>query len=192
MMIIRMYITLMPVILAGIINMLFVKTSICKKHRSPMDHGKILKDGRRLFGDNKTWIGFAGMIFSNMFSQVLWGMVCDTGFNSYNYIYQYHENSISINLLTGACFGLVYVLCELPNSFIKRRIDIPEGQTVSGWKGRLFFIVDQTDSLIGVTLFLACLYPMSVLQYVLYIMLGAGTHVAVNFVLYKLKIRKNL
>lgn len=187
-----MYVTLMPVIFAGILNMLFVKSSLYRKFKSPIDRGKCLSDGRRIFGDNKTWIGFAGMIVSNMISQVLWGLVCGAWLSSWNYIYEYHENTVQFNLSIGAVFGLVYMVSELPNSFIKRRLEIPDGKTVSGIKGRIFFVVDQVDSLFGVVLVLAALYPMPWWQYWFYILLGGGTHIAVNLVLYKLKIRKNL
>ena len=191
-MIVKMYVTLMPVIFAGILNMLFVKSSLYRRFKSPIDRGKCLSDGRRIFGDNKTWIGFVGMIVSNMTSQVLWGLVCQAWLSSWNYIYEYHENTVQFNLAIGAVFGLVYMVSELPNSFIKRRLEIPDGKTVSGIKGRVFFVVDQVDSLFGVVLVLAALYPMPWWQYWFYILLGGGTHIAVNLVLYKLKIRKNL
>lgn len=192
MMIIKMYVTLMPVIFAGIFNMLFVKTSLYRRLKAPIDRGKCLADGRRIFGDNKTWIGFVGMIVSNMISQILWGFVCQAWLGSWNYIYEYHENTWMFNLVIGGIFGLVYMVSELPNSFIKRRLDIPDGKTVSGKKGHIFFVVDQVDSLFGVVLVLAALYLMPWWQYWLYILLGGGTHIGVNLVLYKLKIRKNL
>ncbi len=88
--------------------------------------------------------------------------------------------------------GLAYVLFELPNSFIKRRMDIPSGKTVSGTKGRIFFLIDQVDSLFGVAAVFAALYPMPLWQYFLYILLGAVTHIAVNSILYAAKIRRNL
>ena len=40
-MIIKMYVTLMPVILAGVLNMIFVKTAVYRKFKSPMDSGTI-------------------------------------------------------------------------------------------------------------------------------------------------------
>lgn len=88
--------------------------------------------------------------------------------------------------------GLAYVLFELPNSFVKRRLDIPSGKTVRGIKGCVFFIVDQVDSLFGVGLVYAALYPMPLWQYFLYILLGAATHIAVNSLLYATRIRRNL
>ena len=60
--ILALYVTLMPVILAGILNMIFCKSSLLEAVYRPMDAGLMLKDGKRLFGDNKTWKGFFGMI----------------------------------------------------------------------------------------------------------------------------------
>ena len=62
-MIVNMYITMMSLILAGISNMIFVKTSLYKNHTYPIDGGKNFNDGKRILGDNKTYIGFMGMVF---------------------------------------------------------------------------------------------------------------------------------
>lgn len=188
----KMYITLMPVILAGTLNMIFVKTKVYERIRTPMDGGLCLKDKKRLFGDNKTWAGFGGMILFGMVAQVIWGGVCRLLPEGVNYIYQYHDNSVLFNLLVGGALGLAYVVFELPNSFVKRRIDIPDGKTVNGLKGVLFLVIDQVDSIFGVTLVTACLYPMPLWQYGLYILIGGGTHIAVNLILYATKIRRNL
>ena len=54
----QMYVTLGPVILAGIFNMIFCKLKILKSMQVPMDGGRVMRDGNRIFGDNKTWKGF--------------------------------------------------------------------------------------------------------------------------------------
>ena len=190
-MILKMYVTMAPVIIAGVLNMLFVRTSFCRRHSAPIDGGKCFCDGKRIFGGNKTWVGFFGMTVSGMLAQVLWGFVCRL-MPDMNYFYCFHENTITFNLAVGAAEGFAYVLFELPNSFIKRRLDIPCGKTADGARGKIFFVIDQIDSLIGVGLVYAMIYPMAVWQYFLYIFLGAVTHIAVNAVLYKAKIRKNL
>ena len=115
-MIINMYITLMPVILAGIMNMIFTKTSIYKKYRSPIDCNKKLKDGKRIFGDNKTWIGFFSMIIFGSLSQILWGIVCKIFFSGRNYLYLNVENTILNNILIGAILGATYE--EVPSDII--------------------------------------------------------------------------
>lgn len=189
--ILKMYITMLPVILAGILNMLFVKTPIYSKIKFPIDGGIKLNDGKRLFGDNKTWAGFAGMVLAGAVSQLIWGFICLT-IPDMCYIYQKHSNTPLFNLVSGAAMGFAYVLFELPNSFIKRRLNIPCGKTADGLKGKIFFVVDQIDSLFGVGIVFSILYPMPLWQYFLYILLGAFTHIAINLLLYKTKIRKNL
>lgn len=189
-----MYATLMPVVLAGAANMLFTKSPLYQAHCKPMDGGKCFRDGRRIFGDNKTWAGFFGMIAANCLMQILWGLLSASSesLGSANELYSRFGNTLPFNALAGAMFGLIYVLFELPNSFVKRRIGIQPGKTAKGWKGALFFVIDQIDSLLGVMLLLVLLAGITPVQYVQYLLLGAVTHIALNLLLYTLKIRRNL
>lgn len=187
------YVTGMPVIMGGVGNMLFTKTPLYQKHRAPMDGGKVWKDGKRIFGDNKTWIGFSSMVGITAASQMLWGSLCGKkGWNALHDLYRVRGNSAALNLQYGLLSGLAYAVCELPNSFVKRRVDIRPGKTEQGSLGKLFFVVDQIDSLLGVFLVLKVMSGISWRRYAQYILVGAGTHVGVNLVLYKLHIRKNL
>lgn len=188
-----MYITLMPVILAGISNMLFTRTPFYKKYALSMDGGHCMKDGRRIFGDNKTWAGFWGMAAAGIFMQLFWGWINRLPFFAgRNELYQFYDNTALFNILAGFMFGFAYVLFELPNSFVKRRLNITPGRTGRGLKGFIFFIADQIDSLVGVVLVLNIFSPMGWGKYLLYIALGAATHISVNSILYFLKIRKNI
>ena len=188
-----MYVTAMPVILGGVGNMIFTKTPLYKNHRAPMDGGRVWRDGKRILGDNKTWIGFGSMVALTAASQVVWGRHCARcGLNALHDIYRVRENTLGLNLACGTLCGLAYAALELPNSFIKRRLDIRPGKTEGGALGKAFFVVDQIDSLLGVFLVLKAYAGFSWARYVQFIFLGAGTHVGVNFALYKLHIRKNL
>lgn len=193
-MIVDMYITLMSVILAGIMNMLFTKTKFYSKYRYPIDGGKKIKDGQYIFGENKTWIGFFSMIFFNILAQIIWGFLClNIDFlKGKNYIYTSVENNFFNNAIIGAVLGLAYVVFELPNSFIKRRLKIKPGKTAKGIKGMIFFLIDQIDSIIGVTLVLCIWYKMTAFQFLLFVFLGAITHIVINLFLYYIKIRKNI
>jgi CDP-diglyceride synthetase len=53
---------ILPILLGGLFNMIFVKVSLCNGLRVPLDGARVMKDGKRLFGDNKTVKGFIGMI----------------------------------------------------------------------------------------------------------------------------------
>ena len=192
--ILTMYITMMPVILAGISNMVVVKRNWFKKRAKPMDGGKELKDGKRIFGNNKTWLGFLTMIGCSIVTHVVWGLICRlfTDMQNMNQLYLCYENNLLYNIIVGAIMGAAYMIFELPNSFIKRRLDIPDGKTERGFKGKLFFVIDQLDSMFGVILVLAVASKISLLQYINYVLLGGLTHICVNLILYKLRIRRNL
>jgi CDP-diglyceride synthetase len=187
----RMFLTMFSLLAGGVANMIFTKTKLYAKHKRPIDGNKVWIDNKRIFGENKTWIGFVAMILFCSIFQVLCGCICNLcGLNAFNDLYLQQENTILFNLLFGMAIGAVYMLCELPNSFIKRRLDIESGKTARGLKGCVFFIVDQVDSLIGVMLVLHLVSGISVLEYLNYIFLGAVTHVGVNSLLYIIKIRR--
>ena len=191
--ILMLYATLFPAILAGIINSLWCKSSFLSKLKVPIDFNKNFIDKKRIFGDNKTWKGFFGYIVLNIFVQLLWGIICNIlDINHTDYFYVNHNNTIIYNLLIGFLLGLSYALFELPNSFIKRRIDIEPGKPPKGFKKVLFIFLDQADSVFGVCLVVAMFYKMSVAFYFIYVIVGAITHLVINVLLYLLKVRKNM
>lgn len=188
-----MYYTTLAVILSGVLNMVFCKTKFYKKYKKPIDCGKCFCDGKRLLGDNKTYIGFCSMVVICTLLQIALGIITsEFALEGISELYRFHENTIWYNAMIGFCYGLAYMVCELPNSFIKRRIGVPDGKTISGVKGALFFVGDQLDSMFGVMLVLVFASAISPLRYLAYVLIGGGTHIAVNLILYALKIRKNL
>ncbi len=189
----ELYISLMPVIIAGILNMVWVKTPYLGVINRPIDNHKYFFDGKRIFGDNKTWKGFFGMIVLGIGSTWIWGLLCYLipFLNAHNYLYRSYDNSISYNLLIGFLLGLSYVLLELPNSFIKRRFDISPGKSGKGIKS-IFIFLDQADSLFGCVLVIAMVYRMSFPFYLLYVFIGALTHIIINMLLYVGKLRRNM
>ena len=82
----EMYITLMPAIVAGIFNMLWCKIRIFDFLKKPIDFGKTASDGKRIFGDNKTFKGFIGMIIFGALLSVIWGWILQSQeLNALNY-----------------------------------------------------------------------------------------------------------
>lgn len=192
-MLLNMYLTMSPLIAGGVLNMLFTKTSLYKKYKYPIDGFKNYKDNKRIFGDNKTWIGFFSMILFCTISQIICGFLCNNlNINHLNDLYMVNHNTITFNVIFGILIGFVYIISELPNSFIKRRLNIKPGKTESGFLGLIFFIIDQIDSLIGVMLILYLFSNISIVKYFGYIIVGALTHISINLILYALKIRKNI
>lgn len=192
--ILSMYVTTIPVILAGILNMLVVRKKWFRDRARPIDRGRLSGDGRPILGSNKTDLGIVTMVLCSITTHVVFGILCKNilSIGRLNQLYYYHENTPVYNLFVGMAMGLVYMSFELPNSFIKRRLGIGEGQTHGGIKGRIFLVVDQIDSLLGIIMVLAILARFDVKQYLAYLVLGGLTHFGVNLFLYKVKIRRNL
>lgn len=192
--VIEMYVTMMPVILAGVLNMAFVKMPVLNFMKMPIDRGMLLKDDRPLFGENKTYKGFIGMMVFTMLSNVFWGLICACFpyLEGHNLLYVLYNNTLQYNLLVGMLLGLVYVFFELPNSFLKRRMGISPGQSKKGGLGFVFFCFDQVDSLIGCVLIIAAFSPMDVWYYLLFIFIGGLTHFFINLSLYFTKLKKNV
>lgn len=189
----EMYITLLPAIFAGVLNMIWCKLPVAKALAAPIDGGRTLRDGRPVFGGNKTYKGFVGMIIFGCIFTVLWGLVCGSGgyLFEHNYIYRSHGNTVPYNAVMGVLFGFAYALFELPNSFIKRRIGIEPGKPLVGGKAAIFVFLDQADSVFGMALVVAMVYPMSLWFYLCYVLVGAATHIVINMLLYAAHLRAN-
>lgn len=192
--VITMYVTLMPIIFAGILNMIWCRLPIAKKWQIPMDMGTTFKDGKRIFGDNKTWKGFFGYIWLSSVMYVLWGAVSNGNIflKEHNYFYHAHTNNWQYNLLIGTLLGIGYGLFELPNSFLKRRLDIEPGKTVSGISKFFFIFLDQADSIIGCAIVVWLFYDLGISRFLTLILLGAFTHIFINMLLYVVGLRKNM
>lgn len=191
--IVKMYITLLSAIVAGLANSIFCKLNILSILKKPIDNGKILKDKKRIFGNNKTWKGLIGYIILNIIFSIIFGFIWKYAKLEYlNYFYINHNNELLYNLLIGFLLGLFYALFELPNSFIKRRLGIEEGKTTKGIYKVLFIFLDQADSVFGMALVVWMFYPLGIKLYILFILVGALTHILLNMLLYFLHIRKNM
>lgn len=188
-----MYLTLASPIIAGILNMVWCKLNLFNIPNVPMDMNSNFIDGKRIFGNNKTWKGFFGYIVLNIICSIIIGIICNIcNLNDYNFFYINTQNTIITNIVIGLLLGLAYSLFELPNSFLKRRLDIEPGKTTNGLKKYLFIFLDQADSIFGIVLVVCMFYEMTLITYILYVLLGAVTHIIFNMLLYFAKLRKNI
>ena len=192
-MILSLYLTLMPVILAGIANMIFCKSSLLDSVNQPIDAGRLLGDGRRLFGANKTWKGFWGMVVWGLLAQLIWSffLARQPDLEKLHLIYAHYPNKLATNFPLGILLGLAYVVFEFPNSYLKRRLDISPGKTAKdAWKYP-FILLDQIDSLIGILLVLHLYISLDWAQVIGLLLVGTLTHLGVNRLLYLAKLRQN-
>lgn len=185
-------VTLMPVLLGGVCNMIFTKTKLYRRLRFPLDRNRYLRDGKRMLGNGKTAVGFLSMIAFCALLQVIWGAFCRSCASMNNLLYIYHRPAICSDLGIGALLGAAYMLFELPNSFMKRRLENRDGILPHLGQRALFFVLDNIDSMFGVFLVLACFYPLSVGTYLYGVLLGGLIHLAVNVLLLLLRLRSKI
>lgn len=187
------YVTLAPAIFAGIFNMLWVRLSLAGRLNVPMDSGRRLSDGRRLFGDNKTWKGFLGMVLWGAVSGLIWGaLLRGRNAESFSLFYLVHPNTAPWSALSGALLGFAYAAAELPNSFFKRRLDIQPGKNPKGLWKPFFIFLDQADSVIGCLVLLRLFYAYDGSFFLIGVLIGSLTHILLNVLLYFLNLRSNM
>ncbi len=90
----------------------------------------------------------------------------------------------------GLLAGAIAELAELPNSFVKRRLDIAPGKTAGGWQSIVFFLWDQLDVLMGFWLALAFVVPATPLRLALSALIVVAIHPLLSLIGYGLGMRK--
>ncbi len=138
-----------------------------------MDFGKNFIDGKRIFGNNKT---FRGFFFG-------WGVGIGVGLAE-GIVFGFQNYPVIFSLLIplGALLG------DLTGAFIKRRLDIAPGG--------LLPVVDQIDFVVGAVVFAL---PLALVSWqglswpvaVVVLLITPPIHLFTNFVAYKLKLKKN-
>jgi len=168
-----------PLLFAGLIHhLLIIHYDLWPFLGIPFDGG-IKFRGRPLFGKAKTLRGFIIVPFLSSIGMVLVSNVITL-------------NIIINPLLLGFYTGLGYCLAELPNSFIKRRMGIPEGLKTTGNFKFFFGIVDQIDSILGALIVLTFFYPVTLELFLSLLIMGGLIHYLVDLCLYKFSYKKGL
>jgi CDP-archaeol synthase len=148
----------------------------------PIDAGATFR-GRRVFGDNKTWRGAI-----TMFSGVLGAAVLLWRSESYRGRLP-QELQHARPGTVGGLLGASVVLGELPNSFLKRQLDIRPGGHVRSPAGILVSLVDQCDFVPAAWLFLRPVCRMSLREAIDTSLTVTAIHLAVNVIGYALGAR---
>lgn len=163
-----------PLIFAGVLHMIVVKFDALSYLKIPLHE--------TWFGLNKTWRGIFVMLVASIAGvrlAQLFGAQWETD------LLQFHSF-----WGLGLALGVGYVVPELPNSYVKRRLGVRPGELSerSPW---LFALIDQADSVIGCVLAYAlCGVGTPALWFSL-ILLGTGLHLLLNFLLFAVGVRKN-
>jgi hypothetical protein len=150
---------------------------LLKPLKRPLDGGATI-GGHRVFGDNKTWRGALFMIAGPTLAALAltrWPAFRDG-----------LPDAVADRppLLWGALVGLGVVVGELPNSFLKRRLDIAPGSQRRGPGGLALTVLAQGDLVPGVWLCLAPVYVLPVLTALVAFAIVTAVHLVVNVIGY--------
>lgn len=138
----------LPLILGGITHVAVIKwNALSSLARLRLDCGMKLR-GRDLFGANKTVRGALVMICATMFwTSILDGIQVVLNLDAdLRYIPIDQLGSLSLGFLLGSA----YIVGELPNSLVKRQLNIRPGSAATGPLQKLFWLVDQVDGIVVV------------------------------------------
>jgi hypothetical protein len=94
-------------------------------------------------------------------------------------------------LLWGALVGLGVVVGELPNSFLKRRLDIAPGTQRRSAGGIALIVLDQGDLVPGVWLCLAPVYVLPVATAAVAFVAVTAVHLVINIIGYAIGARSS-
>jgi hypothetical protein len=174
--------------LAGLVHSAWLGSRRSTRFLIPLDGGARLR-GRRVFGDNKTVRGFIVMIPAAAVAFVsLFAAIAISVPNVATNLWQLSMRGYAV---LGAWAGLGFMLGELPNSFVKRQLDVAPGQSPRGRTAALVsFIVDRLDSIIGMLLAITLAAPTPWLTWAFVILIGPAIHFAFSVLLYRIGVKE--
>ncbi len=172
---------------AGFAQSFWFRSSFATRFRQPIDGGKTYRS-KRIFGDNKTWKGFVAMVpaagLSFAILRTLFAIL------PANVLAGLWELSILEYGLLGCLVGFGFMIGELPNSFIKRQLDIPPGEAPLKSRTRsICFVVDRFDSIIGGMLVLSLVVPVPFATWCCIILIGPIIHFGFSMLLFQLGVK---
>jgi hypothetical protein len=144
----------LPVLGAPLAHAPVLRFDLLPRLAQPIDGGRTVRS-RRVFGANKTWRG-AGV----MFVGVLGATIALQRVRWYRDRLPAELQDVS-SMVTGSLLGASVVLGELPNSFVKRQLDIAPGEQHGSLAGIAISLFDQADFVLVTWLFLSPVFKMS-------------------------------
>ena len=177
-----------PLLLAAIAQGLCIRYDWLSWLKRPLDFGLIFR-GKRLFGDHKTWRGLViNLVFCGLGASILGWLQNKDYLPDWLFLLNYRNSGYIVGIL----LGLGMTLGELPNSFLKRRIEISPGKKKGGLVGIAFFLFDQVDLTIGIWIFLFFLMSPPLLLVLWSFPLTIVLHITVSSAGYLVGMRKTL
>jgi len=178
---------LLSMSVAGTLHVLWLKSNMAGRFFQPVDFGLTFRN-RRLFGENKRLCGFMVLPPATAATFVLLYAVAQALFPAIAEALWALSTVQQAGL--GFAFGLAFMAAELPNSFIKRQLDIAPGETSKQPRLRtIIMLVDRFDSVLGVLLVASLLVHISVATWMLVLIAGPAIHALFSIAMYAIGIK---
>jgi CDP-2,3-bis-(O-geranylgeranyl)-sn-glycerol synthase len=175
-------------VFAGCAQVAWFATPFSRTFSLPLDGGRTFR-GRRIFGANKTLRGFVVMVPATSAAFCLVAKIAAGRAGSLEAAGLW-PLSLAGYALVGAWAGLGFMLGELPNSFVKRQLDIAPGAIADRPFAALWqFAIDRIDSGIGMLVALSLAVPTPWQTWALVVLIGWTFHWSFSLVLYRLRVK---
>ena len=172
-------------VLAGMAQTAWFAAPVSRRFSFPIDGGAMFR-GTRVFGEHKTLRGFVVMIPAAAVSfAALAAAIGDPA----------HAGLWPLTIAgyagLGAAAGFGFMAGELPNSFLKRQLDIAPGAAPRGRTAIVIhFVLDRIDSGMGMLLALDLALELPWLTWIYVLLLGPFIHWSFSVVLFRLGLKQ--
>lgn len=164
-----------PLVAAGVVHAVVIHRDLVPRLARPIDGGRMLYD-RPIFGSTKTWRGVIVMIVATMAATGAQRLLEHV--DAIGHFAPLHASGWAI---LGFSMALGYILGELPNSFVKRRLGIAPGAR-SRTASAIQYVIDQADSAVAVAIVLGFFSEVSASDVVAIAVAGTGVHALFDLV----------
>lgn len=148
----------------------------------PLDGGLTFR-GRRLFGANKTLRGLVVMVPAAAAAFALLGQATPVASGLW-------DLSPAAYAALGALAGAGFMIGELPNSFVKRQLDIAPGGAPLSTAGTIVqFAIDRLDSGLGMLIAVSVAVPVPWSAWAVVLIVGPFIHWSFSLVMFRLGLK---
>jgi len=173
-------------VLAGLAHSAWLRSPVSRRLSIPLDGGARFR-GRRIFGDNKTIRGFVVMIPAAAAAFGVLALAAGVSPTIRSGLWDLTPAGYTV---LGAWAALGFMLGELPNSFVKRQLDIGPGEAAGGRTAAIIgFVVDRLDSIVGMLAAVSVAVPTSRSTWLWVFVLGPAIHWSFSVLLYRLGVK---
>jgi hypothetical protein len=176
---------LLPVLGAPLAHAPVLRGDLLRGLKVPVDGGRTWR-GHRLFGDNKTWRGALFMTAGPTVAAMAMHRM------------PWYRRRLPAEIaaappsVVGALLGLGVFAGELPNSLLKRQLDIAPGGQRGGAAGTVVSIADQADFAVAILLFLRPVWRWNRREAAEIIATATAAHLVTNVIGYAIGARRSL